>query len=222
MGAAPFRQKRLPSEGACSPSAAETQESEMTLVDLRSQVAFASGFIPGSFHLPDINCLELLRANGLLNGRRIYGVADEPEQIARCREILASGMELEFGNWSSPKTMEWRTRRGALGSIELLEADRLAVRVSGWKTVVIDTRNLAAFALARIPESLCMPLDNNLISALTGLPAETALCIVCETGSRASFAASVIWNLGFRNVSFLRGGFTAYREHRLPLAQSSR
>ena len=78
----------------------------MTLVDLRSQVAFASGFNPGSFHLPDINCLELLRANGLLKGRRIYGVADEPEQIARCGEILASGMELEFGNWSSPKRMD--------------------------------------------------------------------------------------------------------------------
>jgi rhodanese-related sulfurtransferase len=193
----------------------------MTLLDLRSQVAFASGFIQGSFHLPDIECLELLRANGLLKGRRVYGVADEPEQVARCGEILASGMELEFGSWSSPKTMDWRTRRGALGSIELLEADRLAVRVSGWKTVVIDTRNLAAFALARIPESLCMPLDN-LTHALAGLPAETALCVICETGSRASFAASLIWNLGLRNVSFLRGGFAAYREHRLPLTQSSR
>jgi rhodanese-related sulfurtransferase len=221
MEAAPFGENRLPIEGAHSPLAADTQESDVTLLDLRSQVAFSSGFIPGSFHFPDIDCLELLRANGLLKGRTAYGVVDEPEQIARCGKILASGMELEFGNWSSPKTMDWRTRRGALGSIELLEADRLAVRVSGWKTVVIDTRGLAAFALARIPESLCMPLDN-LSRALTGLPAETALCVVCETGSRASFAASLIWNLGFRNVSLLRGGFAAYREHRLPLAQSSR
>jgi len=220
MGAAPMGKNRLPIDGACAPLAAETQESDMTVVDLRNAVAFAGGFIPGSFHLPDIECLALLRANGLLAGRRIYGVADEPEQIARCGEIRASGMELELGGWSSPKTMELRARRGTLGSIEALAADRLAVRVSAWKTLVIDTRGRAAFANARIPESLCIPLDS-LAGELAGLPAETALCTVCETGSRASFAASLIWNLGFRNVAFLRDGFAAYREHRLPLAKSS-
>ena len=86
---------------------------------------------------------------------------------------------------------------------------------------MIDTRDRAAFADARIPESLCIPLDS-LAGELAGLPAETALCTVCETGSRASFAASLIWNLGFRNVAFLLGGVAAYREHRLPLTQSSR
>jgi len=221
MGAAPFGDNRLPIEGAYSPLAAETPESDVTLVDLRSPAAFGSGFIPGSFHFPDIDCLELLRANGLLGGRRIYGVADEPEQIARCGEIQASGMELEFGAWSSRKTMDWRKRRGESGSIELVEPDRLAVRVAAWKTVVVDTRGQAAFTRERIPESLCIPLDN-LTGALTGLPAETALCVVCETGSRASFAASLIWSLGFRNLSVLRGGFAAYREHRLPLAKSLR
>jgi len=127
MGAAPFRQKRLPIEGACSPSAAaETQESEMTLVDLRSQVAFASGFIPGSFRLPDINCLELLRANGLLKGRRIYGVADEPEQIAAAARFWrpAWSWSLETGllqkEWM--EDAPWRVgvyrtaRSGSIGS----------------------------------------------------------------------------------------------------------
>jgi rhodanese-related sulfurtransferase len=221
MGAAPLGENRLPIEGTQAPLTAETQESGITLLDLRSPGAFAGGFIPGSFHLPDIDCLELLRANDLLGGRRIYAVANEPEQIARCGEIRASGMDLEFGDWSSPKTIDWRTRRGALGLIELLAADTLAVRVSAWKTLVVDTRSGAAFARASIPESLCIPLDN-LTGALAGLPTETALCVVCETGSRASFAASVIWNLGFRNVSCLRGGFAAYREHRLPLAKNSR
>jgi rhodanese-related sulfurtransferase len=192
------------------PLTAETQESDTTLLDLRSQVAFASGFIPGSFHFPDTDCLELLRTNGLLKGRRIYAVADEPEQIARCGEILASGMELEFGNWSSPKTINWRRRRGALGSSPGLRLE----------TIVIDTRRLAAFAVARIPESICLPLEN-LTRALAGLPVETVLCVVFETGNRARFAAALIGNLGFRNVSLLRGGFAAYREHRLPLAQSS-
>jgi hydroxyacylglutathione hydrolase len=218
MGAAPLGENRLPLEGAGLPFVAETEVSDTTLLDLRSPAAFASGFIPGSFHLPDAGCLELLRANGLLRGRKIYMVADEPEQIARYRETLASGTELEFGGWSGPEMIdEWRKRHGTLGSLELLEASTLAVRVLAWKTVVIDTRSAAAFEQARIREALRIPLDQ-FSGSLQGLPSATALCVVCETASRASFAASMVWNLGFRNVSFLRGGFAAYLESRLPLA----
>jgi rhodanese-related sulfurtransferase len=39
-------------------------------------------------------------------------------------------------------------------------------------------------------------------------------------GKRASFAASVVWNLGYRNVAILKGGFAAYLENHLPLARS--
>jgi rhodanese-related sulfurtransferase len=100
----------------------------------------------------------------------------------------------------------------------MVEPDTLAVRVAAWKTLVVDTRSPAAFERARIREALHIPPDN-LTSSLTGLPAETVLCVVCESGNRASFVASVVWNLGFRNVSFLKGGFTAYLESRLPFAR---
>jgi hydroxyacylglutathione hydrolase len=218
MRAAPSGENLLPPEGASLPSVAEIEASDATLLDLRSPAAFASGFIPGSFHLPDAGCLELLRANGLLRGRRIYLVADAPEQIARYRETLASGTELELGGWSGPEMIDkWRKRHGTLGSLEPLEADTLAVRVLAWKTIVVDTRSAAAFESARIREALRIPLDH-FTGSLQGLPAATALCVVCETGNRASFAGSMVWNLGFRNVSFLRGGFAAYLESRLPLA----
>jgi rhodanese-related sulfurtransferase len=218
MGATPFGENRLPIEGAPLPLAAAAQESDTLLLDLRSLAAFASGFIPGSFHLPDPGCLELLRTNGLLKGRKIFVVADEADQIVRCRESLTAGLGLEFGGGAGPRLIEdWRKRHGELGSLEPLDAGTLAVRVSAWKTVVVDTRSRAAFAHARIREALHIPPDN-LTGSLAGLPVETALCVVCETGNRASFSASVLWNLGFRNMSFLRGGFAAYVESRLPLA----
>src|SRR6478672_7885847 len=97
MEAAPIEENRLPIQAAYSPLAVERPESDVTLVDLRSPEAFARGFIPGSFHFPDVECLELLRANDLLGMQRLYGVADEPEQIVRCTEMVASGVDLEFG-----------------------------------------------------------------------------------------------------------------------------
>ena len=221
MGAAPSGENRPPIKSAGSPLAASIQESDTLLVDLRSPRAFASGFIPGSFHLPDAGCLELLRTNGLLARRRIFFVADDLDDTARFHETLR-GLDLEYGGGSGPDLIDdWRKRHGELGSLELLEADTLAVRISAWKTLVVDTRSPAAFERIRIREALHIPPDN-LAGSLAGLPAETALCVVCEAGNRACFSASVVWNLGFRNVSFLKGGFAAYLENRLPLARGPR
>lgn len=220
MGATPSGENRLPIEGAGLPSTGATQESGVLLLDLRSPAAFAGGFIPGSFHLPDAGCLELLRANGLAGGKKLFIITETDRQMAQFGKAVASGLELEFGGaWGPAGMEEWRKRYGDLGSLEIVEAGTLAVRVSAWKTVVIDTRARAAFERARIREALHIPADT-LTGSLTGLPAETALCVVCETGKRATFAASVVWNLGYRNVAILKGGFAAYLESHLPLARS--
>jgi hydroxyacylglutathione hydrolase len=221
MRATPFGENWLPIEDARSPLAAVTRESDTLLLDLRSPAVFASGFIPGSFHLPDVGCLELLRTNGLLQRKKIFFVADDPDAIARGRESLAS-LNLEFGGGCGTDLIErWRKHHGDLASLEVIEAGTLAVRVSAWKTLVFDMRSPAAFERMRIPEALHIPPDNFALS-LAGLPAETAVCVVCEAGDRASFAASVVWNLGFRKVAFLKGGFAAYLENRLPLFRGSR
>ncbi|HEY6989477.1 MAG TPA: rhodanese-like domain-containing protein [Bryobacteraceae bacterium] len=220
MGATPSGENWLPIEGAGLPLTGATQESDALLLDLRSPAAFASGFIPGSFHLPDPDCVELLRANGLVKGKQIFVITETDEQMAQYGKAVASGLDLEFGGaWGPAGIEEWRKRYGDLGSLEVVAADTLAVRVSAWKTVVIDTRARAAFERARIREALHIPADT-LTGSLTGLPAQTALCVVCEMGKRASFAASVMWNLGYRNVSILRGGFAAYLDSHLPLARS--
>ncbi len=156
----------------------------------------------------------------MVRGKKIFVITETDEQMTQYGKAVASGLDLEFGGaWGPAGMEEWRKRYGDLGSLEIVEADTLAVRISAWKTVVIDTRARAAFERARIREALHIPADA-LTGSLTGLPAETALCIVCETGKRASFAASVVWNLGYRNVAILRGGFAAYLESHLPLARS--
>ena len=220
MGAAPYGENWLPIEGTGLPLREPTQKSDALLLDLRSLTAFAGGFIPGSFHLPDAGCLELLRTNGLVRGKKISIVAELDEQTAQYGKAVAARLDLEFGGVWGPARMEkWRKHHGDLGSLEIVEADTLAVRVSAWKTVVVDTRSRAAFERARIREALHIPPDH-LTGSLAGLPAETAVCIVCETGKRASFTASVVWNLGYRNVAILRGGFAAYLASQLPVARN--
>jgi hydroxyacylglutathione hydrolase len=111
---------------------------------------------------------------------------------------------------------EWQTGGGPLGTIEELEAEPLAVRVAAWKTIVVDLREPHAFRLAHIPEALNLPLKNFRFS-VAGLPHQTSLTVVCETGDRSSFAASLLWNMNYHNVAILRGGFRRYLEAGLPV-----
>lgn len=105
--------------------------------------------------------------------------------------------------------------------IEQIDADTLAVRIAAWKTVVIDVRDALAFHTARIPEAIFMPL-NELASALQGLPMETSLSIVCETGENAKIAAKLLWDEGYRNLAVLKGGFASYLEQGLPVSAQKR
>lgn len=100
--------------------------------------------------------------------------------------------------------------------IEHIDADTLAVRVAAWKTIVIDVREAGAFQAGRIPEAILVPFDE-LEAALRGLPIETSLSLVCETGEQASAAALKLWDSGYHNIAVLKGGFASYVDRGLPV-----
>jgi rhodanese-related sulfurtransferase len=105
----------------------------------------------------------------------------------------------------------------ANGMIEDIDADTLAIRIAAWKTVVLDLREENAFRAARVPEALLIPI-NELATALHGLPFETSLSIVGETCEQCRLAADSLWNLGYRHIAVLKGGFANYVQRGLPVS----
>jgi rhodanese-related sulfurtransferase len=100
--------------------------------------------------------------------------------------------------------------------IEHIDADTLAVRMAAWKTVVVDVRGANALQAGRIPEAILIP-ENELSTCLRGLPLETSLTLVCETGAQATLAAGALWDYGFRKIAVLKGGFAGYSERGCPV-----
>ena len=184
------------------------------LVDLRAAASFVRGFIPGSYNLADLKWLNLLRKNIPLEQRLVYLIT-EPDTPRDLRRTFAKHQFEVAGRFHPGVLGEWKTADGALGVIEELDPELLAVRLAGWKTVVVDLRDAAAFQAAHTPEALNLSLDN-FRASIAGLPHETALTVICETGSRSSLAASLLWNLNYRKLSILRGGFHRYLECGLP------
>lgn len=188
------------------------------LVDLRGAASFIRGFIPGSYSLSLALPAGLLRKNIQPAERKVYliGECDNPQDLIRD----FAKHKFEIAGWFQQDVLrEWQMAGGRLGTIEELEPEALAIRIAAWKTIVLDFRDSEAFRRAHIPEALNLSLEN-FKSSVAGLPDESGLTAVCETGEQSSFAASLLWNMNYRNVAVLRGGFRRYLEAGLRVISS--
>lgn len=180
------------------------------VVDLRPPESFAAGFLPGSLNVPAPGCLSRLAGSAFFEDRELLFIAEEESTVLETRVWFQRLGYLAGAGWFSPAILSlWRQRVGPLGKIEEISADNLAVRLAAWKTLVLDVRGHEEDQMARIPESIQIPLEE-MLSSIVGLPLETNLTVVCGTGQHSSLAASLLWRLGYHNLSTLTGGMTSY------------
>lgn len=189
---------------------AEFQKEYVMPVDLRPSELFAAGFLPGSLNVPALGCLSPLAGSAFFEDREVVFIAEEEHTVLEAKAWFQRFGYPAGGGWFSPAILSlWRQRVGPLGKIEEISADNLAVRMAAWKTLVIDIRGHEEDETRRIPESICIPLEE-LVSSIIGLPLETNLTVVCGTGQQSSLAASLLWRLGYHNLSTLTGGMKSY------------
>lgn len=95
-----------------------------------------------------------------------------------------------------------------------LAAERLH---AGEPPVAIDVRAAGERAAKHIPGSLHVPL-NHLTERLRDLPQDRPLLLYCAGGYRSSIAASLLEANGFRHVSEIAGGISAWETAQLPVS----
>ncbi|MDP9988381.1 rhodanese-like domain-containing protein [Arthrobacter sp. KFRI-F3372] len=80
--------------------------------------------------------------------------------------------------------------------------------------VVVDVRSAEEYAVAHIPDSLNIPLDD-LPSRLKDLP-NTPLHLLCGSGKRSSQAAQILTDHGYKTVN-VAGGITEWYRNGHPV-----
>ncbi|MBM3346127.1 MAG: MBL fold metallo-hydrolase [Betaproteobacteria bacterium] len=90
------------------------------------------------------------------------------------------------------------------------------------RTVLIDVRTPAEFAIEHVEGAQSLPLDQLDPAALMARvgPAHTVFCI-CQTGTRSQLAAARLREAGFAQVVHVDGGTNAWRTAGLPLVRAS-
>lgn len=181
-------------------------ETHSSLVDLRAPELFREAFIPGSYNVPDLSCVVAARAAGLFRGRKIYLLADHEEQLQLCSQSGDLGDGTDLAGWFSPDAIdEWKKTKTEIGTIEAISSDTLAIRMAACNTLLFDIYTAGEESRPSHPEALGFQLDKLPLS-VEGLPLTTSICLSARSVGVASFAASLLWNFGFRKASYLASG----------------
>ena len=133
-------------------------------------------------------------------------------------EFIIDNIALVALFFASGAMLFWpEIQRLASGGAQLgtLDATRL---MNQGTTLVLDIREGDDYAAGHLPRARHIPLSqlSNRVDEIGKFKEKTVL-VTCRTGNKASAAARLLKQAGFKNVFELRGGVNAWQQASLPV-----
>jgi hydroxyacylglutathione hydrolase len=160
------------------------------VVDLRDRIAFAAGFVPGSFSFPLDGSLASYLGWTLPWGTPVTLLGDTPEQVARAqRELARIGIDHPAAAGSGPPG-DWTG--GPLASLRRSTFGDLAAagRTGDRDLVVLDVRRQLEWDEGHIANAIHIPFSD-LLGRVGEVPPGD-VWTYCHSGYRAMAAASML------------------------------
>jgi hydroxyacylglutathione hydrolase len=172
---------------------------EATVLDVRPATAHAAGHVHGAFNVPVSGSSFATRAGFILDPeeRIVLHATDDAEAERAARGLRAVGF-LELGGYVTGVDAT-----ESLQPVELGELERLLEQGS---VQVLDVREKSERDEAYIPGSLHIPYRLLRDTGSDGLDTSKPVVTICQTGTRASIAASVLTAAGVDARPVLDGG----------------
>ena len=187
------------------------------VVDVRSPVAFGGAHIAGSFSLPPS---RLSNAGWVLTyDEPILLVAENPEAsdfatrnlrrlgFDRVEGYLAGGLE------------SWYKEGLPISEVNLITVQDLHKWLNSKERItVVDVRRESEWTEGHIENSKHIYLGH-LEKQANKIPRHNPIVVICKTGNRSSFGASVLLKAGFDRVHNCLGGIDAWSKSGFPLVK---
>ena len=186
------------------------------VIDLRDQLAFGAGHIPGSFGIGSWGSLSTWAAwvvpyetPILLVGARNEPLDDVVRSLARVglddvRGYLDGGIE------------KWIAAGYPVTHIRQIAPAEFAEVQQETPMQVVDVRTNDEWKSGHIPGARHI-MGGKLVEHLAELPRTVSLALVCGSGYRSTVAASVLERAGFEDVVNITGGMAAWAHAGLPV-----
>jgi hydroxyacylglutathione hydrolase len=188
-----------PFVGSPAPLQHLDERGEGAILDVRPADAHAAGHIHGAFNVPVSGSAFATRAGFILapEERIVLHASDRTDAERAARGLRAVGL-LELAGYITEADATERLR-----PIELGELERL---LENGSVQVLDVREKSERDGGYIPGSLHIPFRLLRDSGTDGLDTERPVVTICESGMRASIAASLLAAAGVEARPVLHGG----------------
>ena len=227
------RMKRVNSEGAPSlgglPGAAVLSVADLralidqggVVVDLRDQLAFGAGHIPGSYGIGAGEKVSTWASWVLPYDRPIALVAADGSDISEAvRALVRVGLDDVRGSLDGGLAA-WSEAGLPLGHIPQLTPLELSERLrqAPGSIHVLDVREDSEWDLGRVPDAAHI-IAGHLQDRLEQVPnGGRPVALICNSGYRSTVAASVLERAGRKDVLNVTGGMLAWEQAGLPVAR---
>lgn len=185
-------------------------EKEAKIVDIRSPPSFGGAHIPGSYNLTtnrlnNVSWVIPLDAEVLIVAEDATGV-----EFAS-RNLFRIGYD-RFGGYLAGGVEAWYKEGNPLGKIDMITPSTLKTMIDTDETLqVVDVRRYNEYDEGHIPSARHIYLGR-LPDRLEEIPKDKPVAVICKTGSRSSFAASILLRAGRTRVYNTLGGMDAWKK----------
>jgi glyoxylase-like metal-dependent hydrolase (beta-lactamase superfamily II)/rhodanese-related sulfurtransferase len=185
-----------------------------TVLDVREARSFAAGHLHGALNVPLDGSSFSTRAGFVLDETPVVIQADSAEQAQQAaRGLRAIAVFQLTGYVVDPP--------GAAERIEPIDLDELERLLAEDAVEVLDVREADERDAGYIAGSRHIPF--RLVGALSeGLPTDRPVVTICESGTRAAIAASVLAARGLEARPVLRGGVPDWEQRGRPTVEFRR
>lgn len=192
-------------------------EADHIVIDLRGQIAFGGGHVPGAFGIGLAGKLATWASWVVPYDTPILLVSDHPNEAAIAgRTLIRVGLDQIVGHLDGGMEA-WRVAGNPLQETHLLRAEEVHRLIAeGGDVRVLDVRTDAEWEAGHAPGATHV-MAGWLADRLDEVPDGAGpIAVVCGGGYRSVVAASVLERAGFSDVADVIGGMAAW--HRAGLA----
>jgi glyoxylase-like metal-dependent hydrolase (beta-lactamase superfamily II) len=185
------------------------------ILDTRPSAQYGTGHIPGSLNIGLAGQFASWAGTLIKPDIPLLIVAEDLPSVHEARTRLARvGLERVSGHLKDG-VLAWHQAGLALATVEQISVGELRQRMNE-KSVdtIIDVRRPPEWNGGHIEEAIHLPLNHLSESALS-LNRDAKIAVLCAGGYRSSIASSLLEQLGFRNISNVVGGMTAWNNAKL-------
>ena len=208
----------LPEPIALPPEAVQKmQRGGHLILDTRQASQYAAGHIPGSLNIGLGGQFATWGGSLIKPEVALIIVAEDYEGVREARTRLTRvGLERVSG-YLKDGILAWHEVGLPLATIEQISVEELSQRIQEKSVqMVLDVRRPPEWNGGHVDGATNMPLNHLTESALS-LNRDGKIAVMCAGGFRSSIGCSLLEQLGFRSISNVVGGITAWNNAKLPI-----